>query len=320
MKNLGIVLSLLFFITVSQATELAEFRFNEPHRPEDEDYPLTYQFFDPEDLVITNDVVGGRLTQVVNPYTVTYAASPIGGAIEHVKVLQLTNDVYSVGENHNLIRVTAKMAAQHFGMDNHPFPDEEVIDPEDDVRLGSCALNLVSMDTFMVFDFMITNHGIYALYERLPFARNPDYNYRSFTQMKRLADRDPDEINELTLEYDAGWNRASWYIDGKLKFQVHSIGKMSHSDHIRTMIDLGGVEEVITPGHFKAGFGCFTLLDAVDYHNPDSDTGLVNLCGAYPCGYVTPSSFIDTEDTNDYNRLWGQGSALTVLHMEIENF
>jgi hypothetical protein len=318
-KSLLSVFFLLLLISLfksSEGLELAEYNFNGPY----EKIPFSFGFFDTTQLQITSATLGGRLIQVSNPYTVTADSNPIGGAVEHVKFLQLTDDFFVPGDKKHLLRVTARMGAQHFNMSEHPFPSGWVTRPEDDVRLGSCALNAVSLDTFIVLDFMITNRGIYALYERLPFGRTMSNNYRAFTQIKRVADRTPNDISELSIQYDAAWGAATWYVDGKNVFSVTSLGRIYHGSGVRTIIDLGGDEETVSPSSFNFGFGCFTLLDAVDYFNEDSESGLVNLCAGYSCGYVTPADFYDEEDYLYENRLWGQGSALIIGSMRIDSF
>ena len=303
----------------TEARELAEYSFDRPYDPTDPNSPFAYGFFDTTQLEITNNVIGGRLTQVSNPYTVTAPSNPIGGAVEHVKFLQLSVDSYTPGHEKKLLKVTARMGAQHYNMSKHPFPSEYVTRPEDDVRLGSCALNAVSLDTFLVLDFMITNYGIYALYERLPFGRTEDNVYRAFTQIKRVADRSPDDLDELAIQYDANWGIATWFVNDRAVFTVQQLGKMYHGDEVRTLIDLGGVNEIVAPETFNFGFGCFTLLDAVDYFNPSSEAGLVDLCTGYDCGYVTPTEFYD-EEYDSINRLWGQGSALTLSKLRVDSF
>lgn len=316
MQAKTVLLFLTLCVAVARSEVLLELDFNAPYDPSNPSNDFTFQFFDPSTLSITNTIIDGRLIQTVNPYTVTAPSNPVGGAVEHVKMLQLSREVYYPGNSHGIVSVTARMGAQHYNMSEHPFPSSYVTNPQDDVRLGSCALNAVSLETFMVFDFMITNEGIYALYERLPFARSEDNYYRAFTQMKRLADRKPNEMHLLKIEYNAAWGVATWYVDGRQAVSVSSLGTVSSK--FKTMIDLGGEDQVVHPNHLSFGWGCFTLLDAVDYHTYHSEVGLVDLCAGYDCGYETPESFYDEDYVGEY-RLWGQGSAVSLGKIKIEN-
>lgn len=59
---------------------------------------------------------------------------------------------------------------------------------EDDIRLGSCAVNFIDFEKMLVADMFLTNTGVWALYERLPFARSETNIYAAFTFVKRVAD------------------------------------------------------------------------------------------------------------------------------------
>jgi hypothetical protein len=51
------------------------------------------------------------------------------------------------------------IAGQTFGTATHPF-GSKVINPNDDSSLAGVAMNTIDFETFMVFDFWLTNERI----------------------------------------------------------------------------------------------------------------------------------------------------------------
>src|SRR5262249_14826792 len=106
--------------------------------------------------------------------------NPLGlpGGIDHVKWLVYMNHLARTGfpgfdaVAGQVLSFEWWIRGQSFGMAGHPF-GSAVIDPDDDLRLGSVAANGIDFETFMVFDFFMTNKRVYAFYERLPFGRGP---------------------------------------------------------------------------------------------------------------------------------------------------
>lgn len=312
--RLILICTILFFAFVVDADKVFKTTFNKPHDPSDPDSPWAYSFTDLANLEVTNHISEGRLNQIVNPFTTTVPQGPTGG-LDHVKVLQyLKEPTIATGEG--IIRFNARMGAQHYNVSDHPFPNSRVRNPEDDLRLANCMLNLIDLNTFVVADFVLTNTGIWAFYERLPFGRTPSNNYHSFTQVKKVLQRTPDQLHRLSIEYNAPFGSISWYIDNEVVMNVFTIGHPLVGTGVVTIIDLGGVDQVVSPTGFSSGFGCFTILDAVDPNNPDG-VGLVKLDNT-PGQYVAPASFHDTNSMS-YNRLWGQGSILTVGSFNINS-
>ena len=109
--------------------------------------------------------------------------NPLGlpGGIDHVKWLVYANHQAPSGvagfeatadqELSGQVRISGRT----FGTQAHPF-GRAVKNPNDDLRLASVAFNSIDFESWMVFDFFITNERIYAFYERLPFGRTPDHN------------------------------------------------------------------------------------------------------------------------------------------------
>lgn len=291
---------------------------NRPYNPADPNSPYEYLFFDHTTTTIVNAVSQGTLTQVVNPYTNTVPQGPLGG-LDHVKVLQYHDQTFVPGTKKRVIRYSARMSAETYDLDDHPFPDWTVFDEQDDMRLGSCAMNSVDLETMIVADFFMTNNGLYAFYERLPFARTMDNPYRSFSSAKRVGDRLPQDFHNLSIEYDQGDGTLSWFVDQVRVLFVSLIGFPSNDPEVVMLLDHGGVDTLAHPTGFRYGFGCFTLLDMKDFWNSTSPYGLVKVGDGTMISYEDPVQFVD-ESSLSGNRLWGQGSVLKVKSFKIENF
>ncbi len=292
--------------------------FDRPFDPLDENSFYEYSFTDLDNLVVTNTVEEGRLTITTNPYTTTVAQGETG-ALDHVKVLHYLREAYAPGHDKKVVRGTARIGATHYGLSSHPFPDDVVSDPEDDIRLGSCALNSIDLDTYVVADFFISNNGLWPYYERLPFGRTEENNYRAFSQTKRAADRKPADMHTLSVEYDATWGRISWLIDETVVMVANTIGHPIVGQGVKTIIDHGGVNEHVVPESFSYGFGCFTLLDGTDPNDPNQFEGLAMLYDGDGPSYTIPETFYE-EEPDDEDRIWGQGSALTLGNFKVTQF
>lgn len=86
-----------------------------------------------------------------------------------------------------------------------------------------------------------------------------------------------------------------------------------------TLINVGGTEEVVSSFVPSIGFGCFTLLDAINPWKRTSNLGLVRLAprlNATTDNYVVPSRFVD-EMSNRTSRLWGQGAVMTLKSFKV---
>ncbi len=195
-----------------------------------------------------------------------------------------------------------------YGVSMDPF---HVPDPEADPRLASYALNGIDFETFMVADFFVTNEEIYALYERLPFARGTLGNYASFTHTMAVAPTHPDEHHKLALAFDRSAGTIRWLVDRHEVFRVTQIGQ--YLDRSKVTIDRGGTPITVSPRQIDCGIGTFTLLDG---YRP-GNIGLVELSNAPNyyfdpnSGPPTPATFMDTQSLHD-SRLWGQGAVMNV--------
>lgn len=243
--------------------------------------------------------------------------------LDHVKWLAFMNHASTKGypgfdalDNYELSFQTT-ISGQSYGNEKHPF-GKNVKDVSSDLRLGAAAFNVIDFETFMVFDFFITNSKIYAFYERLPFGRGDVLgNYAAFSFQIPVADRDVDDFHNLKVSYDKSKGTVKWLIDNKVVFQVNKIGYLIDRKYMT--LDHGGVETLVAPTQLDGGMGLFTLLDG---SNPNGK-GLVKL-SSNPGEYYTPAngnaspSFVDN-DSKATSRLWGQGAELKMRKMEILN-
>ena len=243
----------------------------------------------------------------------------IPGAVDHVKWLAYSNHLSSKGfpgfdaVSGKELSFETWISGRTYGTQTHPF-GENVKDPND-MRLASFAFNTMDMETFMVFDFFITNNQIYVFYERLPFGRETLGNYAAFSYKIPVAAREPDDVHKLKISYDKDKGVVSWFINNKKVFSVDKIGY--HIDNKYLILDHGGEEHLVKPDQLVPGIGLFSLLDA--YEN---GKGLVRLSSEENFYYnpslknPTPLSFVD-ELSQESNRLFGQGAKLEVKQMNV---
>ena len=143
--------------------------------------------------------------------------------------------------------------------------------------------------------------------------------YASFTQVKRVANRQPEDIHTLQLVHDARRGTLEWYVEQELVFSNPTPGIPLPQEHgVVTILDHGGTvpSQPVVPRALFAGWGQMTVLDVVDPHNPQSTMGLVQLSDT-PNFYVTPQGFADTQSLES-SRLFGQGASATVFQFSVE--
>ncbi|KAG2455044.1 hypothetical protein HYH02_000869 [Chlamydomonas schloesseri] len=275
---------------------------------------------------VQSGAAGTSFTQ--NPHTLSFAPSPATrlnapSTLDHVKHLQFRQATPTRAGSKAVMSI--RMSSQTTLPATLPY---DVANPQDEPRLGSCAQNFIDFSQMLVADMFLTNTGVWALYERLPFVRTADHVYAAFTFLKRVADRKPGEENLLQIKYDKSANTLEWWVDGALKLKVDRIGYKPHPALGMVVgLDLGGAEEEIRLDALQAGFGCFTLLDFSDPTGRGRD-GLLNL-NPTSSGlqrdevYFFPKTFqVDTRTNasaiGDASwRLFGQGTSMTVSHIKV---
>ncbi|BEJ11575.1 hypothetical protein CspHIS471_0200350 [Cutaneotrichosporon sp. HIS471] len=246
----------------------------------------------------------------------TLTAPPSGGVpgdIDHVKWLVFANATSSAGypgydtAAGYVTSCEAQISGTMFGAAANPF-GVNAADPS----LGWAGAVNGDFETFMIFDFALTNDAVYALYERLPFGRSETRNYASFTALTRVASRNPGDRHVLKVSYDRSAKTVRWIVD---KSEVYKIDRVGYypPDRSSVLIDRGGVEEEV--GQIRqlvCGVGTFTLMDGFV---PSLGKGLVRLNQQedYYIHPITgaPLEFVD-DTSADNNRLFGQGAELIV--------
>jgi len=246
------------------------------------------------------------------------------GTLDHVKWLVHATHVASTGKpGFDAVpgeRLTFEMtvSGRTYGTARHPF-GTHVADPDTDLRLAAVAVNCYDQETFLVFDFFLTNGQIYAVYERLPFARQALGNYAAFTYAVPVATRTPADWHDLAISYDRGSGVVRWLVDGSEAFRVDRLGcHLASREYL--VLDHGGVQSPALPAQLNCGMGMFTMLDAA---LPGTDgTGLVRVSAADGY-YVDPvggephqQRFVD-EKSLAANRLFGQGAELLVARVTV---
>ena len=237
----------------------------------------------------------------------------IPGDADHPKFLAYANHIASTGiPGFDLtpgreVACEAEIWGKSWGTQNDPYHRQ---DPEADPRLASYAITAVDFETFIVADFFITNDEIYALYERLPFARGTLGNYASFTHTIPVGRTSPNEHHKYALAWDKSRGTIRWIVDRREVFKVDDIGQ--YLDRSKLTIDRGGTAVTVSPRQMDCGIGTFTLLDG---YRP-GDVGLAQLAST-PGYYQSPDNphkaakFLDPLSKPE-NRLWGQGASLNV--------
>lgn len=239
------------------------------------------------------------------------------GGVDHVKWLAYMNHAASSGYPGfdavpgREVACESWIGGETYGTEDQPF-GPIVANPNDDLRLAAFAANSIDLETFMVFDWFITNETIYAFYERLPFGRGPVLgNYAAFSFSIPVAANSPGEMHHYKTAYDKSKGTVRWVLDGEEVFRVDQIGMLIDRQYMT--LDHGGTEGIVSPNQIDCGMGLFTLLDA---HQP-SGVGLVQLSdspGFYydpELGQPNPESFLDSQSLES-NRLFGQGASMDV--------
>lgn len=251
--------------------------------------------------------------------------SGLPGIADHVKWLAYSNQPASSGfpgfdaEENRELSCLMLASGRTYGSEFHPF-GSAVSNPNDDPRLAVFAMSTIDVETFMVFDFFITNETIYAFYERLPIGRGPELgNYAAFSYAIPVAPYHPFQPVLLKIGYDKSQGTVRWSINGVEVFEVDAIGLHLPSRQFLTL-DHGGDETLVEPRQMACGMGTLTLLDG---HLP-SETGLVRLSSLPDfyfnpeLGQPAPQTFVDDESLLS-SRLFGQGAEFRVFRYWISS-
>jgi hypothetical protein len=242
---------------------------------------------------------------------------------DHVKWLAVMNHVSSRGvlgfdavAGQELV-CEATVSGQIFGAHQHPFGNA-VKDADQDPRLGAVATSAFDLETFLIFNFLLTNERIYAFYEHPVFARGQYGDYASFIYAIPVAARCPLDRHKLAIAYDKARGRVRWLVDGVEVYRIDALGARPDRHHLLT--DRGGADMIFAPEQLDCGMGTFTFLDGYGA----TGRGLVQV-DVDASSYFNPrhgepaaESFLDA--TSAYgSRLFGQGAAMEVGRYVIES-
>lgn len=283
------------------------------------------------DYVADDGVVGtGRhglrvLSSGINPATGTPAfvrttgqqADGGLGQMDHLKWFAFAAHTSSGGfpgydaEPGRVLSCEAWLTARTFGTEGHPYADD-VDDPDRDPRLACATVNAVDPETSLVFDFLVTNRQVYALYERLADRRGELGDYAAFSYVIPVGEREPAEHHHLAIAYDRAAGAVRWLVDGEERVRVDDLGaRLRSRKHLA--IDLGGEDQQVEPRQLWCGLGTLTLLDG----ELPGRAALVRLSSDSPfyfdpsVGAPAPQVFRD-DASRVANRLFGQGVDLAV--------
>lgn len=125
---------------------------------------------------------------------------------------------------------------------------------DEDVYYGCGALVAVDFSTGFVFDHLVTNTKIYALYNRLPIYQSPDNDYLSFSYMIPIASRKPDEYNLLTMSFNKREGTVDYLVDGRRRLRLTKVG-LPIDEKFKTIPSTGSVPTLLYPNAMAFGPG-----------------------------------------------------------------
>lgn len=245
------------------------------------------------------------------------------GVLNHVKYLAYYKEPFVAPQDGaDLVYESVISTEQTFSL-AVPFPyavpgtATGVQNKYQDLRLCSSALNVVDLETFMVFDTFFTDEDIYAFYERLPFIGGGKH---AFSHAIPIGKRDRTDNVKISFAYNYKAGTAKWYINNELKFTVNRIG--FPIDRRYRLIDHGGTAELVRPKSLYFGFGNFTLLDGYNPVNlpAANNMGLVDLASGFkeynPLYTDLDGLPLDAEFIGG-PKIFGQGANFTLRYFSV---
>jgi hypothetical protein len=203
----------------------------------------------------------------------------------------------------------AELSGQVYGAWGQPFHDA-VENPDADPRIAAAAISAFDAETFVIFNFLVTNEMIYAFYERPVFLRDTLGDYASFSYSVPVLPRAPSDHHDLKIAYDRAGGIVRWVVDGVELFRLDTIG--ARIDRRYMLIDHGGDDVIVTPAQLDCGMSMFDFLDGYGA----TDRGLVQIDS--PSDYYDPRmgapygmTFMNPDSALG-DRLFGQGAAMQV--------
>lgn len=237
--------------------------------PGQEFYYFSTGFNDGDDGVATYNSTEGYLEINSSTFTKLWTPGypdPIGG-LDHVKYLVYQTTPFDLPDDGSEIVYSVTAAGQINPGTVPASIADGVTNAGDDIRLAGCAINCIDYETWMVYDFFLSNETIYAFYERLPFGKpsfggsGPDYHaYSHAIPIAKRNKEDPlNQYNELSIAINRKNSIVRWLVDGEEKFRIKDIGLPIEREY--RILDHDGPSLPAEPEFANFGFGTFTLLD-----------------------------------------------------------
>jgi len=234
--------------------------------------PANYDLWDRHAVVHCPGAPECTLTIRIPRYTLSHPP-------HHVKALMMSTASLAA-PNGRRLAIRVEMAARTFGTERNPFG----ADPGDP-RLSAAAIVLNEPESGMVLDFFVSGERLCALYERLPYAQGKLGPYPAFTKlMPTEIPTSPGQWHTYEIRYDAGVDRAEWWIDGACVARQDRIGAPPGQDG-----------PIVKIRRLRFGGGLFTLLDDLrnDHERADDRERIPGLA------------------TTEHGELFGQGGEVT---------
>lgn len=261
---------------------------------------------------------------------------------DHPKYLVYQKNVYSIPESGELV-YEARISVKQTGLDKLPnllkaTSGDSLVgvnNANSDIRVCSAGINAIDQNNLMVFDFILSNEDIYALYERLPLLRTewggPGPNYMSFTHVMSVGKRNQHDplADFVNLSIAFGKQHVRWMIDGMEVFKTKRLGfPMERKNRV---LEHSGPPMSVTMDSISLGFGTFSLMDMTNPQNPGqkSNSGLVDLTagGRFPSSnpvvtnvdgtpsppvYISQYPLLGADGTN-----FGQGASMNIKYIKV---
>ena len=198
------------------------------------------------------------------------------GVLGRVKWFASTRQTFPTGPAP--LRIAFRACCRAYGIGGHPYGDA-VAEPALDPRLASFVVNVMDIETGMVFDLTMSHGAIYPVYERIAL---PGVGNEGFISVRDPILRIPADVHDLAIEIDGPAGTATWEVDGTVVGAVSEVGLAD--PEWTTIVHLPGSRAVAVPNQVVVSFGFFTLPDAA---LPPSTGGLNDL----GLGYAFPKVF-----------------------------
>jgi hypothetical protein len=206
----------------------------------------------PDGLVVTPTASDPRTGQPA------FATPPSSGPVDHLRWALMANRQSAAGfpgfgaGTAGQLSVTAEVALSTYNVERHAL-GESIADPSREFKLGAGVLIFMDRETGVVFDFILTDRVLFAVYERLAF---PGTEHAGFSYAVPVRDRQPADFHQLTITYDTAKGEAAWYVGQDQVLLVDQIGQRALSSRYLAR-DNGKPAEDAAPQQLTCGLALF---------------------------------------------------------------